>query len=50
MHAFVAGIDDGATDPPIPLQLIKGLTGYWLSKFITTPHILWDMFRNNPTT
>jgi tyrosine-protein phosphatase YwqE len=51
MHShLLPGIDDGSTDPGNSIQLIKGLQDIGYSKFITTPHILWDMFRNNPTT
>lgn len=51
MHShLLPGIDDGATDPGNSIQLIKGLQDIGYAKFITTPHIFWDMFRNNPTT
>jgi len=51
MHShLLPGIDDGSTDPGNSIQLIKGLQDIGYAKFITTPHILWDMFRNNPTT
>jgi protein-tyrosine phosphatase len=51
MHShLLPGIDDGATDPNNSVQLIKGLQELGYSKFITTPHILWDMYKNDPGT
>jgi protein-tyrosine phosphatase len=51
MHShLIPGIDDGAPDIGISLQLIKGLTGLGYKKIITTPHIMWDMYKNTPET
>ena len=51
MHShLLPGIDDGATDPGNSVQLIRGLQDIGYSKFITTPHIFWDMYKNDPTT
>lgn len=51
MHShLVPGIDDGATDVANSLELISGLIDLGLQKFVTTPHILWDIFKNNSKT
>lgn len=51
MHShLIPGIDDGATDVENSLELIRGLMDLGLQKFITTPHILWDIFKNNRKT
>lgn len=51
MHShLLPGIDDGATDTGNSLQLIKGLQELGYKKFITTPHVFWDMYKNDPTT
>jgi protein-tyrosine phosphatase len=48
MHShLLAGIDDGAPDTTTSLQLMKGLQDLGFQKFITTPHILWDLYRND---
>jgi len=44
------GIDDGSPDTETSLQLINGLQELGYRKFITTPHILWDMYKNDATT
>lgn len=51
MHShLIPGVDDGATDVANSLELIKGLTDLGFQKFITTPHVLWDIFKNNSGT
>ena len=51
MHShLIPGIDDGATDPENSIELINGLMELGYQKFITTPHILWDIFKNNQAT
>lgn len=48
MHShLIPGIDDGSPDLQTSLQLIRGLAGLGYSKLITTPHIMWDMYKNN---
>jgi protein-tyrosine phosphatase len=48
MHShFLPGIDDGAVDLEDSIQLILHLKEIGYKKFITTPHIFWDMYRNN---
>jgi protein-tyrosine phosphatase len=51
MHSHILpGIDDGSPDLETSLYLVNGLieTGY--SNFIATPHILWDMYKNDEHT
>ena len=51
MHShLIPGIDDGATDPDNSIQLINGLMELGYESFIATPHILWDIFKNNNAT
>jgi protein-tyrosine phosphatase len=51
MHShLIPGIDDGATDVSNSLELINGLTDLGFQKFIATPHILWDLYKNNGNT
>jgi tyrosine-protein phosphatase YwqE len=48
MHShLLPGIDDGSPDTETSLQLIDGLQELGYRKFITTPHILWDMYKND---
>ena len=47
MHShLIPGIDDGAPDIESALQLIKGMVDLGYKKLITTPHIMWDMYKN----
>lgn len=47
MHShLLPGIDDGSPDIKTSLELIKGMMKLGYSKFITTPHIMWDMYKN----
>lgn len=49
MHShLLPGIDDGAKDIETSLQLIRGMKELGYQKLITTPHIIWDMYRNTP--
>lgn len=51
MHShLIPGIDDGSPDVPTSLELIQGLRDMGYQKFIATPHILWDIFKNNKGT
>ena len=51
MHShLLPGIDDGSPDTETSLQLIAGLQELGYRKFITTPHILWDMYKNDAAT
>ena len=47
MHShLIPGIDDGSHDMATSIQLIRGLSALGFKKLITTPHILWDMYKN----
>src|SRR5687768_14175162 len=51
MHShLLPGIDDGSPDAETSILLMKGLIELGYQKFITTPHILWDIFKNNEET
>jgi protein-tyrosine phosphatase len=48
MHShLIPGIDDGSPDLDTSIQLIKGLADLGYKKLITTPHIMWDMYKNS---
>lgn len=47
MHShLLPGIDDGSPDLETSLQLIRSMTEMGFTKLITTPHIMWDMYKN----
>ena len=47
MHShLLPGIDDGAQDLGTSIELIRGLRDLGYTRLITTPHIMWDMYRN----
>jgi len=47
MHShLIPGIDDGVPDIKSALQLIRGMVDLGYKKLITTPHIMWDMYKN----
>ena len=47
MHShLLPGIDDGSPDIPTSIRLIKGMMSLGYTKLITTPHIMWDMYKN----
>lgn len=49
MHShLLPGIDDGVKDVEESLAMIRGLKELGYQKLITTPHIMWDMYRNTP--
>lgn len=51
MHShLLPGIDDGSPDPETSVFLIKDLLELGYKKFITTPHIMWDLYQNTPET
>lgn len=51
MHShLLPGIDDGSPDVETSIELIQGLRELGYQKFIATPHILWDIFKNNIDT
>jgi protein-tyrosine phosphatase len=51
MHShLIPGIDDGSPDLKTSLQLIRGMMELGYTKLITTPHIMWDIYRNSRQT
>lgn len=51
IHSHILpGIDDGSPDIDTSLQLIKGMYALGIRKCIATPHIIGDLYRNNPLT
>jgi len=47
MHShLVPGVDDGAPDLFTSIELIRGLYDIGYRKVITTPHIMWEMYKN----
>ena len=51
MHShLLPGIDDGSKNPANSIELIRGLQDLGYEKFITTPHIFWDMYQNDDRT
>ena len=47
MHShLLPGIDDGAPDITTSLELVKGMMELGYTKLITTPHVMWDMYKN----
>lgn len=45
---LLPGIDDGATSIEDTMNLINGLEEIGFKKFITTPHIMGDVWKNTP--
>ena len=51
MHSHILpGIDDGAKNVEESVALITDLMGLGINKFIATPHIMWDYYRNTAQT
>lgn len=51
MHShLLPGIDDGSPDDATSLTLIKGLQDLGYRQFITTPHIMGDVHKNDATS
>ncbi|MFD2034416.1 tyrosine-protein phosphatase [Belliella marina] len=49
MHShLIPGIDDGSKSMEQSIELIRRLEGYGLKKIITTPHIMWEFYKNTP--
>lgn len=47
MHShLLPGIDDGSPDMETSLRLIRGMAALGYRKLITTPHVMWDMYKN----
>lgn len=45
---LLPGIDDGAKDLDNSIELIQRMASYGIKSFITTPHILGDLYPNTP--
>jgi protein-tyrosine phosphatase len=51
IHSHILpGIDDGSPDIATSLELLRSLNNAGIKKFICTPHIIGDMYRNTPET
>ncbi|HEX6180021.1 MAG TPA: CpsB/CapC family capsule biosynthesis tyrosine phosphatase [Chitinophagaceae bacterium] len=51
MHShLLPGIDDGAGNATESIEMMDGLRELGFKKFITTPHIMADMYPNTPDT
>jgi len=51
IHSHILpGIDDGSPDVETSILLIEGLKKMGVKRSIATPHIISDMYRNNPET
>jgi protein-tyrosine phosphatase len=49
MHShLIPGIDDGSDNVESSMILVKGLMELGYSRFICTPHIISDMYKNDP--
>jgi len=47
---LLPGIDDGSPDIDTSLELLRSLSEAGIQKFICTPHVIGDMYRNTPET
>lgn len=47
---LLPGIDDGSPDVETSLKLLRNLSAAGIKKFICTPHVIGDLFRNTPET
>jgi tyrosine-protein phosphatase YwqE len=49
MHShLLPGIDDGVQDLEASVTLVRGMRELGYQKLITTPHVIWDLFKNTP--
>jgi protein-tyrosine phosphatase len=49
MHShLLPGIDDGAQALESSVELVRGMRELGYQKLITTPHVIWDLFKNTP--
>lgn len=47
---LLPGIDDGSPDVETSLDLLRQLMAAGISRFICTPHVIGDLYRNTPET
>ncbi len=45
---LLPGIDDGSPDLDTSIELIQKMSSYGIKNFVTTPHILGEMYPNTP--
>ena len=45
---LLPGIDDGVPSVEVSLRIIRGMVSLGYRKLVTTPHIMWDMYKNTP--
>lgn len=51
IHSHILpGIDDGSPDIDTSLMLVRGIYDLGIRKTVATPHIIADLYRNNPDT
>jgi tyrosine-protein phosphatase YwqE len=51
LHSHILpGIDDGSPNVETSIRLIKGLIELGVKRSIATPHVISDLYRNNPST
>lgn len=49
MHShLIPGIDDGSKSMEESLELLRRLADYGLEKIITTPHVMYEYYKNTP--
>jgi tyrosine-protein phosphatase YwqE len=49
MHShLLPGIDDGSPNLETSIELIRRMMKLGFKKFVTTPHIMWEMYKNTP--
>lgn len=51
IHSHILpAIDDGSPDVNTSVELVRGLYNLGINKMVATPHIIGDLYRNNPET
>lgn len=51
MHShLIPGVDDGAKSPEDSLTILRSLRDLGMKKWITTPHIFFEYYRNDPAS
>ncbi|WP_090389537.1 tyrosine-protein phosphatase [Niabella drilacis] len=51
MHShLLPGIDDGSPDLETSIALVRQFKELGYTRLITTPHVLWDLYKNTPDT
>jgi protein-tyrosine phosphatase len=49
MHShLIPGIDDGVQTVEEAVEMVRRLESYGYGHLITTPHVIWDCYRNTP--